>query len=116
MELKKYKKEIILVAVLLGFVCAFWFVNRLLFSGPAGKVEISVDGQVVKTLSLDKEEAFVAEGYGGGTNHIIIEAGKVSVTEATCPDKVCVKQGWISQNGESLVCLPNRMIARIIRD
>ena len=47
-------------------------------------------------------------------NVVTISGGKVSVTEATCKNQVCVKHGEISHPGESIVCLPNRMVVRIV--
>ena len=46
-------------------------------------------------------------------NVVVISNGKVSVTEASCKNQVCVKHGIISRPGESIVCLPNRMVVRI---
>lgn len=111
--LKKYKKEMLLVGALAFLSCALLLMNRVIFSKPGRQVEISVDGEVVKTLSLNEDADLVIEGFGGGSNRILIENGRVRASEADCPDKICVKQGFVSQNGESIVCLPNRMIARI---
>jgi hypothetical protein len=33
--------------------------------------------------------------------------------EAECPDRSCVKQGKISKNKESIVCLPNKVIVEV---
>lgn len=114
MEIKKYKKEVLLIVIILLISCVLLLVNRILFSKPARQVEISVNGEVVNTLDLNQDADILVEGYHGGTNHVIIKDGKVQVSEATCPDKICVHQGWVDQTGESIVCLPNRMIARII--
>ena len=46
-------------------------------------------------------------------NVVEISNGTVSVTEASCKNQVCVKHGSISRSGESIVCLPNRMVVRI---
>ena len=46
-------------------------------------------------------------------NVVVISEGKVSVTEASCKNQVCVKHGAISGPGESIVCLPNRLVVRI---
>lgn len=46
-------------------------------------------------------------------NVIVISAGTVSVTEASCKNQVCVKHGAITSPGESIVCLPNRLVVRI---
>lgn len=46
-------------------------------------------------------------------NVVVISGGTVSVTEASCKNQVCVKHGRISRPGESIVCLPNRLVVRI---
>ena len=46
-------------------------------------------------------------------NVVVISGGKVSVTEASCKNQVCVKHGAITSTGESIVCLPNRLVVRI---
>lgn len=46
-------------------------------------------------------------------NVVEISGGTVSVTEASCKNQVCVKHGAISRSGESIVCLPNRLVVRI---
>ena len=50
---------------------------------------------------------------GRGSNTLVIEDGAVSVTQADCPDKVCVAQGAIRYNGETIVCLPNRVVVEV---
>ena len=49
-------------------------------------------------------------------NVVTISGGEVSVTEASCKNQVCVKHGAISAPGESIVCLPNRLVVRIEDD
>ena len=46
-------------------------------------------------------------------NVVDIHDGTVSVTEASCKNQVCVKHGSISRSGETIVCLPNRLVVRI---
>lgn len=114
MNVKKYKKEIILIAGILTVSCGLLLFNQFLFSEPAGKVEISVDGNVIQTLNLNEDSDILVHAFNGGTNRIVVKDKKVSVSEASCPDKICVHQGWIQHNGENVVCLPNHMITRII--
>ncbi len=116
MEMKKYKRDVLLIVIIISISCILFLANRILFSKPARQVEISVDGEVMYTLNLNQDSDILVTGYNGGTNRIVIKAGRVHVSEATCPDKICVHQGWIEQTGESIVCLPNRMIARITGD
>lgn len=46
-------------------------------------------------------------------NTVAIKGGRVTVSSASCKNQVCVKHGSISKNGESIVCLPNRLIVTI---
>lgn len=116
MELKKKKKEVILIVAIIILSCILLLVNHFLFSKPARQVTISVDGEIIATKDLDQDADFVVEGYNHGTNRIIIKNGGVHVSEASCPDKICIHQGTIKHTGESIVCLPNRLIATIIGD
>ena len=46
-------------------------------------------------------------------NIVSIKDGKVYVSEASCKNQVCVRHGVISRPGESIVCLPNRLVVSI---
>lgn len=109
----KKKKELVLILVILAVSALLYAGTRIIFSKPPMRVEISVDGTVIETLDLNKDTELTVEGWNGGTNHVVIKDGTVHVTEASCPDKVCVNQGTIQRTGEAIICLPNRMIARI---
>lgn len=107
------KRELILIAVILLAALVLFLYNKSRHQAPAAVVEISIDGTVVETLDLGKDQEYTIEGASGGTNHLIIKDRQVWVSEATCPDKICIHQGKISHDGELIVCLPNRMIAKI---
>ena len=47
-------------------------------------------------------------------NMIVINHGSVHMKDATCPDKLCIKQGTISKNGEQIICLPNQVVIAIV--
>lgn len=50
-----------------------------------------------------------------GKYHEIIEVekGRIRFKEADCPDKICVKTGWLTKVGDIAVCLPNKAIIKI---
>lgn len=110
----KKKRELLLILILLLAAAAGFLINQAMHKKPAAQVEITVDGKLVQTLDLNKDADLIIDGINGGTNHLIIEDGTVRVSEASCPDKVCVHQGRVSLNGELIVCLPNRMIAKVV--
>lgn len=108
------KKEVILIIAVLAIAAVFFLINYIIAKKPASMLQVTVDGSVVHTLPLNKDADLIIEGYQNGTNHLLIKDGKASVTEATCPDKVCVRQGQVSHTGEVIVCLPNKMIATVV--
>lgn len=114
MTIKKKKQDLCLIAVILAAACLLLAGRNLVFpKGSGARVEVSVDGKIVETLLLDKDTELTIPGSGGGSNHLVIRDGEAYVHQASCPDKVCVHQGSIHQPGEMIVCLPNKMIAKI---
>lgn len=49
-----------------------------------------------------------------GLVRIQIKGNKVAVVDAECPNKICVRTGWRSHDGESIRCVPNELIIRIL--
>ena len=93
---------------------ALWLLLRPSTAHPVAR--ISLDGTLVKEIDLEAVEAprsFSLEGVGGLTNTIQVEPGRIRVSEAACPDQICVHQGWISDRTAPIVCLPNRLIIEI---
>lgn len=80
---------------------------------------ISADGEVVHQIVLKDDgerETYVYEDSHGHTNTIVREGTKVYMTEASCPDQLCVRQGEITKVGETIVCLPHRLLVEIQSD
>jgi len=77
---------------------------------------ITVNGTVVNEIDLTSSalpKTFTYEGAGGFTNTIEAEEGRIRVSEAGCPDQICVHQGWISDGTVPIVCLPNKLVIEI---
>lgn len=114
MKQKLFKRQdMILIAVILAAAVLLFLGTKIMHKSPAEVIEISVDGKVIETLDLAKDQELTIDGVSGGTNHLIIKDGEAWVSEATCPDKLCVHQGKIHLDGEIIVCLPNKMTAQI---
>ena len=112
MEKKKIKRDIILAAFLL-VLCG---VALVLWHGTAEKGEIAVvtvDGREVARYSLSDDREETIRGIGG-ENKLVISNGKADVIEADCPDKVCVDHRSISNVGETIVCLPHKVVVKIV--
>ena len=112
-ELKwnRFDALVALAVVLLAVVSAQCFYLPKNQSG-ALTVVIDISGQEVRRVPLsDFTEATVtSHGY---TLHIAAEGGAVSVTDRDCPTQDCVRTGTISRSGQSIVCLPARIIIQL---
>ena len=100
--------SILVLAGILGLV----FVHSRRETGAA--VQVIQGGEVTDTLSLGKNVTRRYESETGGYNIVEIRDGKVSVTEASCPDKVCVNHGPTDQTADPIVCLPNKLVVRVL--
>lgn len=106
------KRELILVVSILAIA---GLLSGIFYAGnrkPAEQVVVTADGKTVAVLDLHKDTELVIDGYGG-TNLLVIKDGYVSITEASCPDHVCVRTGKIHKSGELIVCLPNLVVVTI---
>ncbi len=113
MPAKKHRKnDIILIAALLVAAGAVLLVLRLTRTA-GGTVKVAVDGRVVAQLPLGVDCTRVFESERG-SNTVVIREGGVSVTESDCPDKICVNQGVIRYSGESIVCLPHKLVVTVV--
>ena len=105
-----YTRDLILVAVLLVAALALFFVMRTRQArdtGSGAQAVVTVEGREVGRYPLSKNGTFP---LNGGTNILVVENGEAWVSEANCPDKVCMGMGKISRNGEFIACLPNRLL------
>ena len=78
--------------------------------------EIYVKGECIRTIDLSRvteSESFEVEG-AIGKNTILVEPGRICITEADCPDHVCIHMGWLSAEHPSpIVCLPNQVVIQL---
>lgn len=113
-ELTKGDK-ILIVAVIIINVISLWLVKNVAFNQNSKYISVQVNGEEIKRIIFDKnmvgKQIPIETEYG----YNLIEIGdeKVRVIEADCPDKLDVKQGYISRVGEVIVCLPNRLVIEI---
>lgn len=79
---------------------------------------IARDGVTVETIDLDA----VDEPYTlrlddeRGTNAVAVEPGRISVTQADCPDEVCVRTGWIDGPATPIACVPHGLTITVARE
>ena len=83
------------------------------FTGKNGEyVQVKIDGKVSAKYSLKENGIYPI--IGSGKNILVIDEGEAYIKEASCPDKLCVKQGRIKRVGQSLICLPNKVVVEVV--
>ena len=109
---KKTLRDVLLIGILLAVVLTVLLVLGLT-KEKGGFVEVYQDGELIATysLSIPREVAL-----NGGTNILKIEDGVAYLSYANCPDRTCVNTGKISYNGQSIVCLPNRLTVKVVSE
>ncbi len=111
LENKKLLSDIILIGVLLIVSLSVFLIWYL--SGTDGSTAVvTVDGKRVGEYSLAIDGVYYVND---GTNVLVIEDGKAYIREANCPGyQDCVETGKISRVGETIVCLPNKVVVEIV--
>lgn len=102
------KRDYIFIILVLVF-CAVVFFLKNINNTTGESVCIYVDSKLYKKLSLNKNTQVNIDDK----NTLIIDDGYAYMKEATCPDKLCIKQGKISNSNNMIVCLPNKVVVKM---
>ncbi|MBQ9393197.1 MAG: NusG domain II-containing protein [Oscillospiraceae bacterium] len=113
---RKFRADLLLIAalLLLAGVLYVWQITRRRAGAVAA---VYVNGMRTSSYPLERETTVRLAGADGEDyNLLVIENGCARVTEASCPDKLCVHMHPIRYAGESILCLPNRVEIRVEGD
>ena len=103
------RRDLILILAILSVAGIWYCITRYqALKGPS-----EVDGKLVETLDLSVDATVTITGAGGGTNVLVVQDGEIWCSEASCPDKLCVKQGKKHLSTDTIVCLPNKMVVTV---
>ena len=112
-EKKRLRRNDVIFIVALLLVVAVAGACLYFFRGEGDTVTVSVDGKVVATYPLDVDRVEDIRTDAHGLNRLVIRDGKAWVETASCPDGICAAHKPIHREGESIVCLPNRVVVAV---
>lgn len=111
MNKKKIRNDIILIAAVV-LIAAIGFILYTATRQIGRTVTVEVDGAHFGSYPLSKN-ATVSIDTERGNNLLVIEDGKARISEADCPDLICADHTPIFNVGETVVCLPHRVVVVI---
>ena len=106
---KKTKYSVLLFLVLLLVSLLGMVILRMQLGENGTTAVVTVDGEEYYSGSLFVEK----EVSVNDTNTLVVKDGMVKMIFAECPDQICVKHEPISKVGESIICLPNKVVVQI---
>lgn len=104
---------ILIAAVLVLSAAASIFVY--LYHGSGNVVAVYHHGELVDRIHLDTVTSPYSFTIGTEDqyNVVTVEQGRICVSEASCPDHVCINTGWLSDGAVPIVCLPNELVIQL---
>lgn len=101
--------DVVIIVFVVVFSLAF---SMSLFKNQGTVAIVSVNDKVKYELplSVNTHKTITTEH---GYNKILVKNGKISVLSADCRDGICISRGEINKKGQSIVCLPHKMIIEI---
>ena len=113
---KSCKRDIVFIAAATVILLIVFIISRLIYSRPGDIVRVEYEGRLVGEYALAEDKSIYIPDEENTKNILKISGGEVYMSEADCPDKLCIKQGRIKNGGESIVCLPNSVVITVISD
>lgn len=112
---KKFKNDIILVAIIVLVATVGLFLLNI-FKIEGSFAVIKIDGKETERYPLSVNTEVVIETGDDGRNILVIADNKAFMKYANCPDKICEGHSKISYKGETIVCLPHKVVIEIVAD
>ena len=108
--MKQLRYDLLLIALLLLLSAAAWLLLRP--RGEGAVAVVTVDGAEAGRYPLSEDRTVRIESPGG-YNLLTIAGGAAAVTEADCGDHTCVRTGEIRLDGQSIICLPHKVVITV---
>jgi hypothetical protein len=103
--------KMLIGGLILVALISYPFVQGIQKTGKS--VQIETNGNLYKVVLLSTDQTLAVSGPLGNTL-VTIHHGEVHVADSPCRAKICVNTGNISHAGQLIVCVPNKVVVRVI--
>ena len=112
--MNKFRNDMVLLAGILLVSLILWLIPRSLPGNALSVAVVYQDGQRIGSYLLTQDLSLtIPYGKQSGYNLLSIREGRALISDADCPDRLCVRQHAIGQSGESIICLPHKLVIQI---
>ncbi len=102
---------IITALMMTGLLGLLAFLSRA-GSAALTRAQIFLDGALLAEVPLDEDRVFTLPECPEVTFEV--KDGAIRFLSSDCPDKTCVRTGFLRSPGSYAVCLPNRIHIRLV--
>ena len=106
------RNDFILIFGLLAFRLLFLLFSIIFSSKDDLVANVYYDDEIILTVSLDKDNSYKVNG-SLSEMIIIVQDKKIKVLESDCKDHICVNQGFIFRENQTITCLPNKIFIKL---
>lgn len=101
---------ILLVAIVSAVFQYFQGLAQLATNSPCYAV-IMAQGKRAAILELSEGKGRQMLSLQGKIGPATVEEDgcRIRMLEAPCPDRICIRRGWIEKSGDSIICIPNEI-------
>ncbi len=106
------KGDIYIIVILLVVGCIGIFILEFFVKKDGCKVVVYIDGEIYKKYDIydSIQDEIISND---NTNVLVISNKEVYIEAANCKDKICVNHSSISKSGETIICLPHKLVVEI---
>lgn len=121
-SIKFFRRSDLFLILVFLLVAAFAFGFMMIRKKEGRTVRVTVDGRLFGLYALDRDrEVRICPGEDekqssespSWENILVIKDGQAQMIKADCPDLICVKHKPVSHVGESIVCLPHKVLVEV---
>jgi len=105
------KKDILFIAIVAALIAVAFGIFQVVLPSQGREIVIEEGGELVGVFSLEEDQVIEVQGPLG-ISTVVIESGEAYMLDSPCPNKVCIEMGRISEPGDSIICIPNRVFIR----
>lgn len=104
---KLFSRADFILILVLSVICVILFIPRFITTSKSQTAVIYKNGKVIERIDLNSVKNSYNISLDSKPNSIVqVDKGRIRYKVSHCPDKLCVKSGWLSKVGDTSACLP----------